>query len=118
MSFADVPPDLFFYSVNSSAMSETTSSQLALITKIRSVEEFHEIFQIGNRHQPTGTVSEEEYMLRFNLLKEENEGLAEALQEERSRAVGLVMDLFYALRDINGTPTLKDLVKLAKRIKN
>ncbi|MBI3511519.1 MAG: nucleoside triphosphate pyrophosphohydrolase family protein [Bacteroidetes bacterium] len=49
-----------------------------LLQKIKSVEEFHEIFLIGNRHQPTGTVSEEEYMLRHNLLKEENEEYLEA----------------------------------------
>lgn len=35
---------------------------------------------------------------------------------ERSRAVGAVTDLFFALREIGGTPTLKDLVKLARRI--
>lgn len=39
------------------------------------------------------------------------------MNKERERAVQAVMDLFYALRAINGTPTLKDLVKLAKRIK-
>jgi hypothetical protein len=37
---------------------------------------------------------------------------------ERQQAVELVMDLFYALREIKSNPTLKDLVKLAKRIKN
>ena len=38
-------------------------------------------------------------------------------QKERARAVKLVMDLFYALKEIKGQPTLKDLVKLAKRVK-
>lgn len=36
---------------------------------------------------------------------------------ERKRAIQAVMNLFFALREIKGTPTLKDLVKLAKRIK-
>ena len=36
---------------------------------------------------------------------------------ERIRAKNAVMDLFYALREIGGTPTLRDLVKLARRIK-
>ena len=36
---------------------------------------------------------------------------------ERERAVGLVMDLFYALRHIKGKPSLHDLVKLAQRIR-
>ncbi len=44
-------------------------------------------------------------------------GVSDAEEAERDRAVQLVMDLFYALRTIKGTPTLKDLVKLAKRIK-
>jgi hypothetical protein len=39
-------------------------------------------------------------------------------QIERDRAVGLVMDLFWALKTIHGQPNLKDLVKLAKRIKH
>ena len=32
-------------------------------------------------------------------------------------SVNTVMDLFYVLKEIGGSPTLKDLVKLAKRIK-
>lgn len=36
---------------------------------------------------------------------------------ERKRATQAVMDLFFALREVKGTPTLKDLVKLAKRVK-
>jgi len=36
---------------------------------------------------------------------------------EKERAVQAVMDLYFALRAIKGKPTLRDLVKLAKRIK-
>lgn len=36
---------------------------------------------------------------------------------EREKVVESVMALYYALKHIKGTPTLKDLVKLAKRIK-
>ena len=43
--------------------------------------------------------------------------LKEELKKERQKASETVMDLFFALREISGTPTLKDLVKLAKRIK-
>ena len=39
------------------------------------------------------------------------------LKDQRKNTVTAVMDLFYALREIKGSPTLKDLVKLAKRIK-
>jgi hypothetical protein len=41
-----------------------------------------------------------------------------ALKEQKKRDSQAVMDLFYALREINGKPNLKDLVKLAKRIKS
>jgi hypothetical protein len=43
--------------------------------------------------------------------------LNKAVKAERERSVSAVMDLFYALRDINGTPNMKDLVKLAGRIR-
>ncbi len=59
-------------------MSEETIVTQTLIHKIKHVEEFHEIFKIGNRHVPTGTVPAEEALLRFNLLKEENEEYLEA----------------------------------------
>ena len=39
------------------------------------------------------------------------------LKDQRKNSATAVMDLFYALREIKGSPTLKDLVKLAKRIK-
>lgn len=58
-------------------------------------------------------------MLRQRVKRNVNEAALawNSLSRERTRAVTLVMDLFYALRAIDGTPTLKDLVKLAKRIK-
>lgn len=40
-----------------------------------------------------------------------------AVERQRARDVQAVMDLFYALKAIKAQPTLKDLVKLAKRIK-
>ena len=43
---------------------------------------------------------------------------ANARKEEREKAVQAVMDLFFALKEIGGKPTLRDLVKLAKRIKH
>jgi len=39
-------------------------------------------------------------------------------EKQKQKDAQAVMDLFYALRAIKGKPTLKDLVKLAKRIKN
>ena len=57
---------------------ETQTKKSHLLEKINSVKEFHEVFLIGNREVPTGTVSESEYMLRYNLIKEENDEYLEA----------------------------------------
>jgi predicted HAD superfamily Cof-like phosphohydrolase len=45
--------------------------------KIRSVAEFHEVFRIGNAEK-VGLISERDYTLRYNLIKEENEEYLEA----------------------------------------
>ncbi|MDQ3110115.1 MAG: nucleoside triphosphate pyrophosphohydrolase family protein [Bacteroidota bacterium] len=63
-------------------------------SKIKSVEEFHDIFRIGNRYEPTGTVPPEEAMLRYNLLKEENEEYLEACKN------GDVVEIADALGDL------------------
>jgi predicted HAD superfamily Cof-like phosphohydrolase len=49
-----------------------------MIQRIKCVEKFHDVFKIGNRYFPTAEVSEQEYMLRYNLLREENEEYLEA----------------------------------------
>jgi predicted HAD superfamily Cof-like phosphohydrolase len=59
-------------------MAENT--QTALYSKIRSVEEFHEVFKIGNADQLT-LISERDYTLRFNLIKEENEEYLDACKK-------------------------------------
>ncbi|MDP1800679.1 MAG: nucleoside triphosphate pyrophosphohydrolase family protein [Bacteroidota bacterium] len=45
--------------------------------KIKSVEEFHDIFKIGNASE-MNLISEKDYTLRYNLIKEENEEYLEA----------------------------------------
>jgi predicted HAD superfamily Cof-like phosphohydrolase len=45
--------------------------------KIKSVAEFHEVFQIGNAEKIT-LIEERDYMLRYNLIKEENEEYLDA----------------------------------------
>lgn len=75
-------------------MSQAISTDPALINKIKSVEEFHDIFMIGNRYEPTGTVPPEEAMLRYNLLKEENEEYLEACKN------GDVVEIADALGDL------------------
>lgn len=49
----------------------TTTTTQVLVSKIDSVREFHDVFRIGNRQEPTGEIPEAEYTLRYNLLKEE-----------------------------------------------
>jgi predicted HAD superfamily Cof-like phosphohydrolase len=75
-------------------MPAETVNASGLHHKIKSVEEFHEIFKIGNRYVPTGTVSEDEFMLRFNLLKEENEEYLEACKR------GDIVEIADALGDL------------------
>jgi len=48
--------------------------------KIKSVAEFHEIFQIGNADE-VKLISEKDYTLRYNLIKEENEEYLDACKE-------------------------------------
>jgi predicted HAD superfamily Cof-like phosphohydrolase len=49
----------------------------ALYSKIKSVEEFHDVFQIGNASE-IKLIDEKDYTLRYNLIKEENEEYLEA----------------------------------------
>ena len=52
----------------------------ALYSKIKSVEEFHDVFRIGNADQMT-LINEKDYTLRFNLIKEENEEYLDACKK-------------------------------------
>lgn len=61
---------------------ETKETTGSLIHKIKYVEKFHDVFKIGNRYTPTADVSESEYMLRYNLIKEENEEYLEACKNQ------------------------------------
>ena len=73
---------------------QLVDSRQSLIGKIAAVEEFHTVFRIGNRYEPTGTVSEDEYMLRHNLLKEENEEYLDACRK------GDIVEIADALGDL------------------
>jgi phosphoribosyl-ATP pyrophosphohydrolase len=48
-----------------------------LYEKIKSVEEFHDIFKIGNASEMK-LIDEKDYTLRYNLIKEENDEYLEA----------------------------------------
>jgi predicted HAD superfamily Cof-like phosphohydrolase len=47
---------------------------------IEQVEKFHDSFGIKNNYNPTTELTKEEILLRFNLMKEENEEYLEAAQ--------------------------------------
>lgn len=51
-----------------------------LYEKIKSVEEFHNIFKIGNASE-VRLIDDKDYTLRYNLIKEENEEYLEACQK-------------------------------------
>jgi len=55
-----------------------TKAKGLLIEKISYVEKFHDVFKIGNRYEPIAEIGENEYTLRYNLIKEENEEYLEA----------------------------------------
>lgn len=75
-------------------MSETPHYTGALLSKINSVGEFHDVFLIGNRQAPTAVIPEAEAMLRYNLLKEENDEYLEACKN------GDVVEIADALGDL------------------
>ncbi len=58
-----------------------TMEKSTLMSKISHVEKFHDAFRIGNRYNPTAVVPENEYMLRYNLIKEENEEYLDACKK-------------------------------------
>jgi len=63
-----------------------------LYEKIKSVEEFHNVFQIGNAGE-IKLIEERDYTLRYNLIKEENEEYLEACKN------GDVIEIADALGD-------------------
>lgn len=48
---------------------------------IDQVRHFHDAFRIGNASEPVAQLSEKEYKLRFDLMREENEEYLEAARE-------------------------------------
>ena len=53
-------------------------NKLTLTQTIDMVKEFHEAFKIGNEEAPIAEISERDYQLRYELMKEENEEYLEA----------------------------------------
>lgn len=65
---------------------------------IDKVREFHEVFGIAFEHQPKAVLSEKDFILRYNLMKEENDEYLDACKEgnltEIADALG---DMMYIL---------------------
>lgn len=70
------------------------SSDHTLHAKISAVHRFHEVFGIGNRESPEHNIGEDDFMLRFNLMKEENEEYLEACRN------GDIVEIADALGDM------------------
>ena len=66
--------------------------------QLNAVKEFHKAFGLGVSHEMKGDLGEQKNMLRFNLMKEENEEYLEAVQNndliEIADALG---DMLYIL---------------------
>lgn len=58
-----------------------SDQKLTLSETINMVKEFHEAFKIGNEKQPTGQIDEKDYLLRYKLMREENEEYLEAAEK-------------------------------------
>jgi predicted HAD superfamily Cof-like phosphohydrolase len=55
--------------------------EITLNEVIGHVEKFHDSFGIGNNYEPTTELSNDEILLRYKLMREENEEYLEAAQE-------------------------------------
>ena len=55
-------------------------NKLTLAETIDMVKEFHEAFRIGNEENPIAEIGEKDYLLRYKLMREENEEYLEAAQ--------------------------------------
>ena len=75
-----------------------SKSSLSLQETIDMVREFHDAFRIGNEDVPVGKIDEKDFLLRYKLMREENEEYLEAAERgdlvEVADALG---DMLYIL---------------------
>lgn len=57
------------------------AKEITLNEVIGHVEKFHDSFGIGNNYKPTTELTQDEILLRYKLMREENEEYLEAAQE-------------------------------------
>ena len=66
--------------------------------QIDHVANFHNTFKIGNEETPLAQLSEQGYMLRYNLMKEENDEYLEAAQNgDLTEIADALGDMMYIL---------------------
>lgn len=66
--------------------------------QIAQVAHFHEVFKIGNEDIPIAQVGQDTFMLRFNLMKEENEEYLDACRDgDLSEIADALGDQLYIL---------------------
>jgi predicted HAD superfamily Cof-like phosphohydrolase len=70
------------------------TDKLSLEQAINYVKEFHDAFGLPVRNTPEGQLPEKEHMLRFNLMKEENEEYLDAVK------IGDIVEIADALGDM------------------
>ena len=72
--------------------------QLKISDCVNAVAAFHDAFKISNEFSPKANISKDDFLLRFNLMKEENEEYLQAAKEgdlvEIADAIG---DMLYIL---------------------
>ena len=84
---------------------------------ISAVEKFHNSFGIANEYSPTAKISENEYFLRYNLMKEENEEYLTAAKEgDRVEIFGEHNNIYSICNKIESIP-YEFLSKINRRIK-
>ncbi len=57
------------------------TKELSFKDIIKHVEKFHDSFGIANNYEPTAKLSENDYQLRYKLMKEENEEYLDAVKD-------------------------------------
>ena len=73
-------------------------NNLKLIECINAVEEFHNSFGISNEYSPVAEISEKDFSLRYNLMKEENEEYLQAAKEgDLTEIADALGDMLYIL---------------------
>ena len=73
-------------------------NNLKLSHCIQAVETFHNAFGISNEYSPNATITEKDFILRYSLMKEENEEYLQAAKEgDLTEIADAVGDMLYIL---------------------